>query len=189
MRYFLVLIVTLCFNIVAAQSQQPFTQRLQQHVAGQGTITLIQDDEISRLVDNMPKEKPAVPPEKDSHAASHGTATSKPGHAVTKKQSVATTDSHYSGTRFRHKERGFRIQVYAGTGNATAKKTAKQMEAKVRKALPELAVYCHFKSPRWICRVGDFATREEAQRYLAKIRKLNISPEASIVPDEVFVVD
>lgn len=186
MRYFLVLFVTLCFNIVAAHSQQPFTQRLQRHVAGQGTITLIQDDEISRLVNNMPQEPPASTAVNESQTTPKSNASATTHVAPGK---TTTTGTRYTGTRGRHKERGFRIQVYAGTGNAAAKQAARQMETKVRKALPELAVYCHFKSPRWVCRVGDFSTREEAQRYLAKIRKLNISPEASIVADEVFVVN
>lgn len=188
MRYFLALIVTLCFNIVVAQSQQPFTQRLQQKVAGQGTVVLVQDEEISRLVNNMPKETPVVPTQKESKTESRN-ASATTSHSGAVKQSSTTVSTHYSGTRGRHKERGFRIQVYAGTGNAAAKNAARQMETKVRKALPELAVYCHFKSPRWVCRVGDFSTREEAQRYLAKIQRMNISPEASIVPDEVFVVN
>lgn len=186
MRFILVLITSLLVHVVLAQSPQPFTQHLQEQKAGYGVVTLVQDKEISELVDNMPKPAPEVLPETPSAVQTTPPAEAKTKQSDTTSQRVPST---YTGNRVRHKQRGFRIQLYSGTGSGTAKTAAKQMEAKVRKALPELSVYCHFKSPRWICRVGDFATREEAQRYLAKIRNLKISSEASIVPDDVFIVN
>ena len=63
------------------------------------------------------------------------------------------------------------------------------MEKRVRSLFPELSVYCHFKSPRWICRVGDFPTREAAERYLQLILQKRVSPEASIVSDTVLLAE
>lgn len=197
----LILILTVLSGLgVQAQQTQTFTRQLQEQVAGQGTVVLIQDEEITTLVNNMPIEAPVVvaPKAKTEKVAKpkakaeegKGSATpAKPAASVeTKATEKATTPSTYTGRRVRQKVQGYRIQVFSGSGNTQAKKTAKAMEAKIRSAFPELAVYCHFKSPRWICRAGDFATRAEAQRYLTKIRNQNISSEATIVSDEVFVV-
>lgn len=215
MRHLLILIFALLGLTATAQQTVPFTRQLQQQVAGQGSVVLIQDEEITTLVNNMPVEtkpattststtnKPKTSADKPNSASAHKpttsttTATGTPSSNSTSSSSATAsassgktkpTSGTYTGRRTRHKVQGYRIQVYSGSGNAQAKKAAKAMESKVRAAFPELSVYCHFKSPRWICRVGDFATREEAQRYLTKIRNKNISAEASIVSDEVLVV-
>lgn len=93
----------------------------------------------------------------------------------------------YKGKRQREKARGYRVQVYSGAGNTASKEAAREMAATVRAKFPEISVYCHFKSPRWVCRIGDFATKEAAQRYLTKVKKAKLSPEASIVIDDVFL--
>lgn len=212
MRHLLILIFALLGITATAQQAVPFTSQLQQQVAGQGSVVLIQDEEITTLVNNMPVEttppasatstasktkKPAAKPNSatsgkptasSSSTSNTSSSSSNSSSATASSTSGKTKPSAYGGQRTRHKVQGYRIQVYSGSGNAQAKKAAKAMEAKVRAAFPELSVYCHFKSPRWICRVGDFATREEAQRYLTKIRNQNISAEASIVSDEVLVV-
>lgn len=210
-QFLLILIFTVLSGLGAkAQQTRTFTRQLQEQVAGQGTVVLIQDEEITTLVNNVPKELPAVTTPKillekptkpkgradvANSAAKVGTNDKVPHSTAPKSHSVDTkatekpaAPSSYTGRRVRQKVQGFRIQLFSGSGNARAKQTAKAIEAKVRSSLPELSVYCHFKSPRWICRVGDFATRAEAQRYLTKIRNLNISGEATIVSDEVFVV-
>lgn len=95
--------------------------------------------------------------------------------------------STYKGKRARSKARGYRVQIYSGAGNTASKEAAQEMAAKVRKKFPELSVYCRFKTPRWVCRVGDFATKAAAQRYLDKIRRAKLSNEASIVIDDVLL--
>ena len=174
---------------LSAQSTVTFTDHLQQAEAGKGRVILLQDEETTRLVNNTPlKPKAVEQPVKHNK----GTTTKRQGTHEKTTAGVGNAKTHetkYSGTRARHKARGFRIQVYAGTGSSDAKRQAKMMESRVRKAFPELSIYCHFKSPRWICRVGDFATREEAEHYLSLIKKQKISVEASIVPDTVLLVE
>lgn len=186
MRYLLVLLSSILVHAVLAWTPQPFVQSLQDQRVGCGFVTVNEDEEIGAFPLYPSNPVAEVPHEVPSTASPSAPVDGKVMLADSTSQRVPDT---YTGTRVRHKQRGFRIQLYSGTGSGTAKKAAKQMEAKVRRTLPELSVYCHFKSPRWICRVGDFATREEAQRYLAKIRSLKISSEASIVPDDVFVVN
>lgn len=84
-------------------------------------------------------------------------------------------------SRLRHRTSGYRIQVYTGSNNRASKQAALRMKEKVQKVFPELSAYIYFQSPRWICRVGDFISREEAHHYLQKIKKERISPEARIV--------
>lgn len=93
----------------------------------------------------------------------------------------------YKGVRQREKARGYRVQVYSGAGSTASKEIAQQKAAEVRAKFPEISVYCRFKSPRWVCRIGDFSTKAAAQRYLEKVRKARISPEASIVIDDVLL--
>lgn len=215
MKQLLLILILSVFSVLGSKAQQTltFTRQLQEQTAGQGTVVLIQDEEITTLVNNTPVEVPVVTtstakPEKTTKPKGKteehkgNTTPTKPGandkpnntpthpapNVETRTAEHPTAPSTYTGRRVRQKVQGYRIQVFAGSGNAQAKKAAKAMEAKIRSAFPELAVYCHFKSPRWICRVGDFATRAEAQRYLTKIRNQNISSEATIVSDQVFVV-
>ena len=56
-----------------------------------------------------------------------------------------------------------------------------------QKKFPMLSVYPRFINPRWVCRVGDFRTHEDAQEYAKKIRASGISREVRIVRCEVLL--
>ena len=47
-------------------------------------------------------------------------------------------------------------------------------------------VYVHFYSPRWICRVGNYRTYEEAHQMLVNLRNLGYT-QASIVKGKITV--
>lgn len=83
--------------------------------------------------------------------------------------------------------RGFRVQVYAGDNTRSARQKAQSIAVQVKNYFPELAVYAHFVSPRWVCRVGDFKTYGEAQTYLRKIRAKKYR-EALIVKTTILVI-
>ena len=89
--------------------------------------------------------------------------------------------------RRRHKANGFRIQVFTGGNSRADRLRAERMQSLVKKHFPELSVYIHFLSPRWVCRVGDFKTRESAARYVAKIRKVKGFQESRIVNTTVLL--
>ncbi len=76
---------------------------------------------------------------------------------------------------------GYRVQVYAGGNSRDAKMKALQMEGKVTALFPEMAVYTRFVSPRWVCHVGDFLTREEASEFLHELRSVGRFDEAIVV--------
>lgn len=87
----------------------------------------------------------------------------------------------------KRKIRGFRVQVYAGDNTRKARQQAQSIAVQVKSYFPELAVYAHFVSPRWVCRVGDFRTYNEAQTYLRKIRAKKYR-ESLIVKTTILVI-
>lgn len=129
-----------------------------------------------------PAAAPAAAP-----AAPATPTAAKPKARKSTGNATRRVSSSYTGKRVRSKGRGYRVQIYSGAGNTASKEAAQEMAAKVRKQFPELSVYCRFKTPRWVCRVGDFSTKEAAQRYLEKIRRAHLSNEASIVIDDVLL--
>lgn len=130
---------------------------------------------------------PAAP--KTEAAPSSDAPDNKP--AAKKKKSTNgsnyTVSKVYKGKRDRSLARGYRIQVYSGAGGTKSKEAAQAMAAKVRAKFPGISVYCRFKSPRWVCRIGDFPTKAVAEHFLHKVQLAKISNEASVVIDDVFL--
>lgn len=85
------------------------------------------------------------------------------------------------------KIRGYRVQVYAGDNTRKARQKAQSVAVQIKSYFPELAVYAHFVSPRWVCRAGDFRTYGEAQTYLRKIKAKKFR-EALIVKTTILVI-
>lgn len=106
-------------------------------------------------------------------------ATTLPSEPLAERQTVRAPLSALP--RQRYKTPGYRVQIYTGANNRSAKQTALRMKTAVQQHFPELSVYVSFQAPRWICRVGDFLSREEAQAYVKKLRRKRISSEATIV--------
>ena len=83
---------------------------------------------------------------------------------------------------------GYRVQIYAGGNSRDAKNHAYQMEVMARRLFPDQPVYTRFVSPRWICHVGDFRTREEALELLKDMRQTGKFSEAITVKCKVNLV-
>lgn len=82
---------------------------------------------------------------------------------------------------------GYRVQVYAGNNSRNARNEAHNMASKVKEYFPDLKVYTSFTSPRWLCRVGDFRSIEEADAMMRKLRGTGIFKEVAIVKDQVNI--
>lgn len=82
---------------------------------------------------------------------------------------------------------GYRVQVYSGGNSRNSKKEAEGVAAKVRSGFPELKVYTMFNPPRWLCRVGDFLSLEEADAMMRKLRKEGGFREVTIVKEQVNI--
>lgn len=83
------------------------------------------------------------------------------------------------------KVNGFRIQVFSGGNSRQAKNDATRMATLFHSYFEDVPVYIHFQSPHWVCRVGDFKTREEAFQLLSQMRELGRFDEAVIVKSKV----
>ncbi len=175
LRRFLILL----FFPLSVSAQQTFTEHLTRRVAGEGTVTLSQDAEIEALVNGVAARPSAVPSARQT----------PPNHS--KKQNAdddsSSEESASEAQMHRTQAIGFRIQVYAGGNNRKSKSEAYRMGDMVRSYFDDVNVYTHFISPRWVCRVGDFKTREEAVEQLRKMRLTQKFNEASIVKSKIIV--
>jgi len=169
-----------------AKAQTTYTEHLQKKTQGQGEVVINQSAEIERLVNNyapaVPEKKPA--PERSETHPEAATHNEVPAHSA---KNSGTARTHVARTR--HKARGYRICIYTG-GNSRADKTkALQMGQKCRNLFPELSAYTSFVAPRWVTNVGDFRTRQDAQKYVSRIRKARFTYEVRIVSSEVNLPD
>ena len=149
---------------VSAQSK--FTEHVKSQQTGEGKVVIIQTPQIDDVVNNTPqpvKKNPATPSNEQrghdsSKKPSESNGKDKPAHSH-----IGDNNSHND-----------KMKAYA-IGETCQKK------------FPMLSVYPRFINPRWVCRVGDFRTHEDAQEYAKKIRASGISREVRIVRCEVLL--
>ena len=171
--YYLLFIICFLLFPSAVKAQETFTEHLTRNVAGEGTVVLIQDNEITALI--------------------NGTITTSNVHPHQSHAVVADSTAIDSENRqnlhptHRTQAIGYRIQVYAGGNNRKSKSEAHRMGNIVRSSFSDVPVYTSFMSPRWVCRVGDYRTREEANEQLHKMRQTHQFVEASIVKSKIFI--
>jgi hypothetical protein len=82
--------------------------------------------------------------------------------------------------------KGYRIQVYAGGNTRVAKEEAQKAAQYVRTNFPEISVYTEFVAPRWVCRVGDFKTIEEADQAMRMLKQTRIFKQIAILPNQII---
>ena len=82
---------------------------------------------------------------------------------------------------------GYRVQVYAGHNSRESRNEAERISARVKDLFPELKIYTNFNPPRWVCRVGDYRTIEEADAMMRRLRKTSVFKEVSIVRDQITI--
>ena len=188
----------LCIGCLTTANAQTFTQRIQQKgQAGEGTVTVSQSKEIDDLVNGKEAEK--LPEKKVEKKTVDTLDTTKPASVKAREelskileQKVDTAtgevviDRSKKVMRGGYKINGYRVQAYAGGNQRTDRQKAEQIGNTIKMNFPNEPIYVHFYSPRWICRVGNYRTYEEARQMLNAIRKLGISG-ASIVKGKITV--
>ncbi|MBO4720897.1 MAG: SPOR domain-containing protein [Prevotella sp.] len=204
----LVTIWLLCAGcIVAASAQTTFTQRLQEEKKGEGKVTVTQDKAIDELV-NGPQVTVSTQPQKtitpqttpqktgdnkttatteQQHKPDSGN-TQRPVVAEQEQQSDTTTidDGRKKIMKGGYKINGYRVQVFAGGNSRDARIKAERIGKEINSLFPGEPVYVHFYSPRWICRMGNYRTYEEANERLRAVKKLGYS-SAIIVKGKITV--
>jgi hypothetical protein len=84
------------------------------------------------------------------------------------------------------KAAGYRVQVFAGGNTRNDRIKAERIGSEIRELFPGVPVYVHFISPRWICRMGNYRTYEEAHAVLERIKN-NGYQSAIIVKGKITV--
>lgn len=105
-------------------------------------------------------------------------------HQDSRLKSLVGQTKAYSESQVGHKPQkvtGFRVQVYAGNNSQNARTEALRIGEEVKKLFPELEVYTQFISPRWICRIGDYRSIEEADVVMRQLKATGDFKELSIV--------
>jgi len=180
---------------MAADAQSTFTEQLQQSKNGEGKVTITQDKDIEKLV-NTPTTAPTpATPAKPQQTAKPTEKSDKDKTSVDLKDIDDLTD----GTAvpdtidFRKKVmkggtkvNGFRVQVYAGGNGRTDRMKAQRTGDEIKSIFPNEPVYVHFYSPRWICRMGNYRTYEEAHDVLTRVKQLGYT-SAVIVKGKITV--
>lgn len=134
-----------------ANAQQNIIESLKTRRAGEGTVTIRQDEQITSLIG---------------------------------KRYVRSTTPEAQRTL---KARGFRVQVYAGNNSRQARNEATSVAEKVKEEFPDIPVYTYFQPPRWLCRVGDFKSIEEAHVAMRRLKASGTFKEVSIVREQINI--
>ena len=201
--------MTLCIGCsMAADAQSSFTQRLQQSKSGEGKITVTQDKAIDELV-NGPAVVPAKPKtnttttqpkatekkEKDKEkdnitATNQDKKTEQPKVVVVEHHDSTTIDTAPEEIQKKVlkgvKVPGYRVQVFAGGNTRNDRIKAERIGSEIKGLFPGVPVYVHFYSPRWICRMGNYRTYEEAHAVLQRVKN-NGYQSAIIVKGKITV--
>ena len=190
------ILTTGCLGGVQAQT---FLDRLKKPAEDKAVVTVTQDAAIDKLVNGDITAKTTVVNKKE-HAAS--TKKESAHSASTKKESAhsastTTTPPASSSTieepdmsnkvmKNSYKVTGYRVQAFAGGNKRNDRQAAENVGNAIKRRFPEQPIYVHFYSPRWICRVGNFRTYEEAHAMLVEIREMGYK-QASIVKGKISV--
>ena len=195
----LLIICILCVGcITAVDAQSVFTQRIQQSNSGEGKVTITQEKAIDDLVNG--KTGLTVPTVPQKQTENNTTATNhqeKPERLTTTNKTETTIKTETTtvapdtiDTRKKlmkgYKINGFRVQVFAGGNSRSDRLKAEKIGDEIKTLYPGTPVYVHFYSPRWICRMGNYRTYEEAHEVLRNVKQLGYQ-SAIIVKGKITV--
>ena len=197
----------LCCFVALTLSAQSYLDHLKQNVQGLGTVSVTQSKELDQLVNGTAPApvttaktttKPATPAADKAKEEKEKEEEKKeePKERQALRPDMPKTDAEGSGEvevdmskkvlRGAQKVNGYRVQVYAGGNSRAAKLKAEEAGRVVKRAYPSEPIYVHFYSPRWICRMGNYRTQEEANRMLANVKKLGYK-QAVVVKGKITV--
>lgn len=173
---------------------QSFLDRLKKPTKDKAVVTVTQDAAIDKLVNGdinanttvatkkepaTTKKEPAATTKKES--ASAATTTTPPASSTPEEPDMSKKVMKNS-----YKVTGYRVQAFTGGNTRSDRQAAESVGNAIKRRFPEQPIYVHFYSPRWICRVGNFRTYEEAHAMLMEIREMGYK-QASIVKGKISV--
>ena len=183
----LCLVLPFCLFAFLSLHAQTYTQRIQQTRQGEGTVTIHQDAAIDQLVNGTQTAptQPTPPATKKNPKPAKPKENTTPKAQQPVEQTPTSTPDTVSTAKRPYKTTGYRVQVFAGGNTRSDRQKAEQTGRSLELLFPGETVYVHFYSPRWICRIGNYLTLEEAQERLQEIRKLGY-PAATIVKGTII---
>ena len=203
-----IIALILCAGIPLDAGAQTYTQRLQEVKAGQGTVTIHESADIDQLVNSAvlttkapvaattpkaattgttPKGTTTSPTSTTTKPATPNTTTPVPTTLSSAGEENAETLPDYNKKMMRGvKVSGYRVQAFAGGNSRKDRQKAERIGNDIKAQFAGVPVYVHFYSPRWICRVGNYRTYEEAHQMLLSLRKMGYD-QATIVKGKITV--
>jgi hypothetical protein len=208
-------IIILSFLSLEISAQSAIIKSLERPTPGEGKVTIHQDESIAKLLGGQRTATAKTETEKSAKTTKGKvTPATENKEKAAETTTIAKSPSERPSTPVHPKRvkdengtevtldmdgdieeapkkivkvAGYRVQVYAGNNTRTAKMEARQTGENVRQYFPEVPVYTFFYTPRWLCRVGDFRSMEEAYAMLRKLKATHVFKEVSIVKDRVNV--
>lgn len=197
----LVIILMMCVGcITAVNAQSSFTERLQKSKVGEGKVTVHESRAIDELVNGKTAEPQSTRPatttvtpqkpadKKDNDAVSKQDKTIDKPSDTSDQATIIVTDTtdHKKMIKNGYKINGYRVQVFAGGNSRNDRLRAEKTGSEIKALFPGVPVYVHFYSPRWICRMGNYRTYEEAHEVLNRVKDIGYQ-SAIIVKGKITV--
>lgn len=135
--------------------QEKYTETLRQKNSSGASVEVNQDDELDDLVNG------------GSNASVNG--QKKPDGGVPSFAKKPTGIPMKNGGPH-SKTNGFRVQIYMAGNTANDKAVVKSYAKRFKSNFPSVNAYVYFNSPHWVCAVGDFQTKQEADLMLKRVR-------------------
>ncbi len=209
MKQFAVILL-LASGFTLQAGAQSFLNELREKKQGQGTVTVTQSQEIDELVNNtklirsQPADTQPEATEKHGYTENKAVATShehanrdtaeSPASSRSASQRAGTEteslviDTSKKVMRGGRKVTGYRVQAYSGGNSRADRQKAESIGNAIKMRFPDLPIYVHFYSPRWICRVGNFRTYQEANEVLKEVKSMGYR-QACIVKGKITVAN
>ena len=178
-----------CWLVVDAQSA--FTEQLQKSKSGDGKVTITHNKAIDDLINNptvAPTPAKSTTPQQTAKPSENKNSLDKKDYSdVTDATAVPdTVDLRKKVMKGGTKVNGWRVQVFAGGNGRNDRLKAQRTGDEIKSLFPNEPVYVHFYSPRWICRMGNYRTYEEAHDVLVRVKQLGYQ-SAIIVKGKITV--
>lgn len=206
MKKLITILLILCAASTA--SAQNFLDELQKKQQGQGTVTVTESKEISDLVNGtaalaakkLEEEKAAAAAaaaakEKEEAARLAAEKEREKARLLAEKEKkekeeseleIPVIDTRKKVMKNSYKVDGYRVQVFSGGNTRSDRMKAEQIRDKLKSAFPDQPIYTHFYSPRWICRMGNYRTFNEANSYCKKVKAMGYK-QACVVKGKITV--
>ena len=187
-------IAILTAGCLSGAQAQSFLDRLKKPTKDKAVVTVTQDAAIDKLVNGDINANTTVATKKEPTTTKKEPAATKkePASAAATTTSPASSSTHEEPDMSKkvmknsYKVTGYRVQAFTGGNTRSDRKAAENVGNAIKRRFPEQPIYVHFYSPRWICRVGNFRTYEEAHAMLLEIREMGYK-QASIVKGKISV--